>query len=56
MSGTEPLDTSTATGRLMLSVIGAIGQAKREAMLEPQREGIAKAKLKVATRAACRPS
>ena len=32
------------TGRLMLSVIGAVGQAEREAMLERQREGIAKAK------------
>jgi DNA invertase Pin-like site-specific DNA recombinase len=28
----------------MLSVIGAVGQAEREAMLERQREGIAKAK------------
>jgi DNA invertase Pin-like site-specific DNA recombinase len=27
MSGTQSLDTSTATGRLMLSVIGAVGQA-----------------------------
>jgi len=44
MSGTQPLDTGTATGRLMLSVIGAVGQAEREAMLERQREGIAKAK------------
>jgi len=43
MSGTQPLDTGTATGRLMLSVIGAVGQAEREAMLERQREGIAKA-------------
>ena len=43
ISGT-PLDTSTSTGRLMLSVIGAVGQAEREAMLERQREGIAKAK------------
>ena len=33
-----------STGRLMLSVIGAVGQAEREAMLERQREGIAKAK------------
>jgi hypothetical protein len=40
----------------MLSVIGAIGQVEREAMLEPQLEGIAKAKLKVATRVVCRPS
>jgi DNA invertase Pin-like site-specific DNA recombinase len=43
MSGSEPLDTSTSTGRLMLAVIGAVGQAEREAMLERQREGIAKA-------------
>src|SRR4051812_26326068 len=44
MSGSQPLDTGTATGRLMLAVIGAVGQAEREAMLERQREGIAKAK------------
>src|ERR1700693_2253790 len=44
MSGTQSLDTSTSTGRLMLSVIGAVGQAEREAMLERQRDGIAKAK------------
>jgi DNA invertase Pin-like site-specific DNA recombinase len=44
MSGAQPLNTSTATGRLMLAVIGAVGQAEREVMLERQREGIAKAK------------
>ena len=44
MSGSQPLDTGTAMGRLMLAVIGAVGQAEREAMLERQREGIAKAK------------
>ena len=44
ISGNQPLDTSTSTGRLMLSVIGAVGQAEREAMLERQREGIARAK------------
>jgi DNA invertase Pin-like site-specific DNA recombinase len=44
ISGNQPLDTSTSTGRLMLAVIGAVGQAEREAMLERQREGIAKAK------------
>jgi DNA invertase Pin-like site-specific DNA recombinase len=43
MSGSEPLDTSTAMGRLMMAVIGAVGQAERETMLERQREGIAKA-------------
>ena len=44
MSGEQSLDTATSTGRLMLAVIGAVGQAEREAMLERQREGIAKAK------------
>src|SRR3954465_1298114 len=44
ISGNQPLDTGTASGRLMLAVIGAVGQAEREAMLERQREGIAKAK------------
>ena len=39
------LDTSTATGRLMLNVIGSVAQFEREIMLERQREGIAKAKL-----------
>ena len=44
ISGNQALDTATSTGRLTLSVIGAVGQAEREAMLERQREGIAKAK------------
>jgi DNA invertase Pin-like site-specific DNA recombinase len=38
------LDTSTASGRLMLNVLGSVAQFEREVMLEPQREGIAKAK------------
>ncbi len=38
------LDTSTATGNLMLNVLGSIAQFEREMMLERQREGIAKAK------------
>jgi DNA invertase Pin-like site-specific DNA recombinase len=37
-------DTSTATGRLMFTVIGAIACFERELMLERHREGIAKAK------------
>jgi DNA invertase Pin-like site-specific DNA recombinase len=45
MSGGQPLDTSTATGRLTLAVIGAVGQAEREApCLERQGESIAKAR------------
>jgi DNA invertase Pin-like site-specific DNA recombinase len=39
------MDTGTATGKLLLTVIGAIGQFEREMMLERQREGIAKAKM-----------
>lgn len=38
------IDTSTASGKLVLTVIGAIGQFEREMMLERQREGIARAK------------
>ena len=44
MSGGQPLDTGTAIGKLMLAVIGAVGQFERKMMLERQREGIAKAK------------
>lgn len=42
----ENLDTSTATGKLMLTVIGAIYEFERENTLERQREGIAIAKQK----------
>jgi DNA invertase Pin-like site-specific DNA recombinase len=45
MSGEQPLDTSTAVGKLMLAVIGAVGQFEGEMMLERQREGNAQAKL-----------
>ena len=38
------MDTSTPTGRLMLTVIGAIAQFEREIMMERQREGIVAAK------------
>lgn len=38
------LDTSTATGKLMLNVLGSVAQFEREMMLERQREGITKAK------------
>jgi DNA invertase Pin-like site-specific DNA recombinase len=38
------LDTSTATGKLLFTMIGAVAEFEREMMLERQREGIAKAK------------
>ena len=38
------IDTNTPTGKLMLTMLRAIGQFEREIMLERQREGIAKAK------------
>lgn len=40
----ESLDTSTPTGKLMLTVIGAIAEFERMNILERQREGIAIAK------------
>lgn len=40
----ENLDTSTPTGKLMLTVIGAIAEFERQNILERQREGIAIAK------------
>ncbi|NVK17697.1 MAG: recombinase family protein [Methylocystaceae bacterium] len=38
------LDTTTATGELVLNVLGSVAQFERSMMLERQREGIAKAK------------
>jgi DNA invertase Pin-like site-specific DNA recombinase len=38
------LDTTQPTGRLMLQMLGAVGEFERALMLERQREGIAKAK------------
>jgi DNA invertase Pin-like site-specific DNA recombinase len=38
------LDTDTATGTMMLQVLGAVAEHERASMLERQREGIAKAK------------
>jgi DNA invertase Pin-like site-specific DNA recombinase len=38
------MDTHTPTGKLMLTVLGAVAQFEREVMLERQREGVAKAK------------
>jgi DNA invertase Pin-like site-specific DNA recombinase len=39
------LDTATPTGKLMLTMLGAIAEFERSLMLERQREGIVKAKL-----------
>ena len=41
ISNKENLDTSTPTGKLMLTVIGAIYEFERAILLERQREGIA---------------
>lgn len=38
------VDTSTPTGKLMLTLLGGIAEFERDLMLERQREGIAKAK------------
>lgn len=44
ISSKENIDTSTPTGKLMLTMIGAINEFERTNMLERQREGIAIAK------------
>lgn len=44
ISNKENLDTSTPTGKLMLTMIGAINEFERTNLLERQREGIAIAK------------
>jgi len=38
------INTSTPTGKLMLTTLGGVAQFEREVMLERQREGVAKAK------------
>lgn len=44
ISNKENLDTSTPTGKLMLTMIGAINEFERTNLLERQKEGIAIAK------------
>lgn len=44
VSNKENIDTKTPTGKLMLTMIGAIAEFERANMLERQREGIAIAK------------
>ena len=46
VSNKENLDTSTPTGKLMLTMIGAINEFERTNLLERQAEGIAIAKAK----------
>ena len=46
VSNKEQIDTSTPTGKLMLTMIGAINEFERMNLLERQREGIAIAKAK----------
>ena len=46
VSNKENIDTSTPTGKLMLTMIGAINEFERTNMLERQREGITIAKRK----------
>ena len=41
MSDKENIDTTTATGKLIVTVIGAINEFERANLLERQREGIA---------------
>ena len=43
-SNKETIDTSTPTGKLMLTMIGAIAEFERTNLLDRQREGIAIAK------------
>ena len=42
--GGQRVDTRTATGKLMLTMLAAVAAFERDLMLERQREGIAKAK------------
>ncbi|MGM9600924.1 MAG: recombinase family protein [Faecousia sp.] len=44
ISNKENIDTSTPTGKLMLTFIGAIAEFERQNLLDRQREGIALAK------------
>lgn len=44
VSNKENIDSSTATGKLMLTMIGAIAEFERQNLLERQREGIEIAK------------
>jgi DNA invertase Pin-like site-specific DNA recombinase len=42
--GGQPVDTRTATGKLLLTMLAGVAEFERALMLERQREGVAKAK------------
>lgn len=43
--GGQTIDTRSPTGKLMITMLGAIAEFERDLLLERQREGVAKAKL-----------
>lgn len=45
ISKKEAIDTTTPTGKFMLTVFGAVAELEREYILQRQKEGIAIAKL-----------
>lgn len=53
VSNKENIDSSTPTGKLMLTMIGAINEFERQNILERQKEGIAIAKEKGKYRGRC---
>ena len=46
ISKKEAIDTSTPTGKFMLTIFGAVAELEREYILQRQKEGIAIAKQK----------
>jgi DNA invertase Pin-like site-specific DNA recombinase len=56
VSKKEAIDTSTPTGKFMLTVFGAVAELEREYILQRQREGIAIAKRQGSTKVARRLS
>ena len=54
ISQKEAIDTTTPTGKFMLTVFGAVAELEREYILQRQQEGIAIAKATASTRAANR--
>ena len=41
---TQPIDTSTSTGKLILGVLAAVAEFERELIVERTREGLARAR------------